>query len=215
MQSSTGPTRTSSTLSIETKVRPLLTKGKPPVAYFFDRNMRELEHHNLTFLKSEAIADLLRSKGFPDSKEEITFFHPKFVKTEEHFAALKKTMTDEEHKEMMTEMKDMLEYARGVDSVNDDVTIDDHTESLIAAKSAYIKIQRKKEEVEKRKALEGISMNDAIEMLNFQTRTQKTINYKKALGFNFDEDEGLDVLFSEAESSMPIEDSPAVEKTDI
>jgi len=162
--------------------------------------MRELESHNLTLLQAEEIADLIRSRGFEEN-EEINFFHKGFVRTEEHFAAAKEKMTKEEHSEMMGEMKEMLEYARGLDGVNDDVKIDDRTETLMAAQSAYMKIEKAKAEAARLRAMEGISMNDAIDLMNYKTQKEKVSAYKSLLGIQDPSNEAFDELFSEEEAN--------------
>lgn len=163
--------------------------------------MIELENYNITKFESEQIADLIRSKGF-EEHDEITLFHPGFVQTEEYFAMKKESMTEEEREEMMREMKDMLDYAKGLEGVNDDVKLDDRTETLMAAHSAYHKIQRQKQEAERLRAQEGISMNDALDLLNFENTQKRIRTYKNILGIQASEADGKDVLYGEFEDGV-------------
>ena len=73
---------------------------------FLDEKMRELEVHNVTNFKSEAIADLIKSRGFVD--EVITPEHPGFVQTREYYEKLKNEMPKEEYDALMEEVERLM-----------------------------------------------------------------------------------------------------------
>lgn len=109
--------------------------------------MQELEVHDLLNFTTDEIVELLESRGF-EEHDEINYFHKGYAQTHDYYETTKEDMHPDDHEEMMFEMTDMLEYARGVDGVNDDVTIDNRTETHMAAHAAKIKIERKKLEME-------------------------------------------------------------------
>ena len=68
--------------------------------------MRELEVHNITKWQPEAVADLIRSRGFKE--EVITADHPGFKESQEHFEQLKASMSKEEYEKVLKEMEDLM-----------------------------------------------------------------------------------------------------------
>lgn len=80
--------------------------GGNPHVLFLDHKMRELEVHNVTKWQPEAIADLIRSRGFKE--EEITADHPGFKETQEYFEKMKASMSKEEYEKLLKEMEDLM-----------------------------------------------------------------------------------------------------------
>jgi hypothetical protein len=68
--------------------------------------MRELEVHNITKWEPEAVADLIRSRGFKE--ELITADHPGFKETEEYFAKMKESIPEEEYAQVLKEMEELM-----------------------------------------------------------------------------------------------------------
>lgn len=68
--------------------------------------MRELEVHNITKWEPEAVADLIRSRGFKE--EEITADHPGFKETQDYFEKMKANMPAEEYEALLKEMESLM-----------------------------------------------------------------------------------------------------------
>jgi len=79
--------------------------------------MRELEVHNVTDFKADAIADLIKSRGFVE--EVITKDHPGFKATDEYFEKMKASMPKEEYEQLVKEMEELMADKSDEDDTED------------------------------------------------------------------------------------------------